>query len=31
MAEKKTAKPAPKKSLKGTKKLDETKLMLAKL
>jgi hypothetical protein len=31
MAEKKKAKPAPKKSLKGSKKLDETKLMLRKL
>jgi hypothetical protein len=27
MPEKKKAKPAPKKSLKGSKKLDETKLM----
>jgi hypothetical protein len=28
MAEKKKGKPAPKKSLKGSKKLDETKLMI---
>jgi hypothetical protein len=28
MAEKKKAKPAPKKTLKGSKKLDETKLMM---
>jgi hypothetical protein len=28
MPEKKKAKPAPKKSLKGSKKLDETKLMI---
>jgi len=28
MPEKKKAKPAPKKSLKGGKKLDETKLMV---
>ena len=28
MAEKKKAKPAPKKSLKGSKKLGETKLMI---